>query len=93
MPKRSFVGERRDLLLSFLDQHRIHKEAGTVGDFWHTVIAAYIAKFPEDNVVIEPNTYVPPKTKSGKPSKKRAPDQPKPLREVCFLFNTARVIT
>jgi hypothetical protein len=91
--KRTFVGERKELLLSFMEQHKGHKEAGTVGDFWHIVIAAYIAKFPEDDVVIEPSTYVPPKTKSGKPSKKRAPGQPKPLREVCFLFNTARVIT
>lgn len=83
--KKIFVGKRRDLLLSFMDQHETHQVAGTVGDFWHIVIPAYIAKFPEDNVVIESSTYVPPKTKSGKPSKKRAPDQPKPLREVCFL--------
>ena len=80
--KTHFVGEWRQLLLSFVDQHRSHKEAGTVSDFWYIVIPAYIAQFPEDDVEIEPSTYVPPKTKSGKRSKKCPAGQLKPLHKV-----------
>ena len=84
MGKKFFVGERRDLLLSFMGQHKAHREAGTVDEFWCIVTSAYIDKFPEDNVETASRTYLPPKTKSGKPSKKCAPGQPKPLREVCL---------
>jgi hypothetical protein len=85
--KRIFVGERRDLLVSFMEKYKTHQEAGTVADFWPIVVAAYIAKYPEDDVAIEPSSYVPPKTKCGKPSRRREPNQPKPLREVCFLVD------
>lgn len=91
MGKQFFVGERRDLLISFLDQHKAHKEGGTIDKFWQIIIPAYIAKFPEDNVAIEPRTCLPSKTKCGRISKKRAPGQPKPLREVCPFVNVLNV--
>jgi hypothetical protein len=91
MVKQIFTGERKTFLLSFLDQYTSHREARTVGDFWPVVIPAYLTKFPEDDVVIEPSTYVPCKTKCGKPSRRRADGQAKPLREVCFLVYVARV--
>jgi hypothetical protein len=85
MVKQFFVGDRREFLVSFMDQHRMHKEAGTVKAFWHIILPAYIAKFPEDDIAIEPETCQPSRTTSGKASKKRAADQPKPLREVCHF--------
>jgi hypothetical protein len=92
MVKRIFTGERKTFLLSFVDQYKSHREARTVGDFWPIVISAYIAKFPDDDKVVESSTYLPPKTKCGKTSKKRPPGQPKPLREVRFLVYVARVM-
>jgi hypothetical protein len=83
MVKQFFVGERRSLLISFMDQHKRHKDAGSLDEFWPIIIPAYTARFPEDNVAIEPGTCPPSRTKCGKVSKKRAPGQPKPLREVC----------
>jgi hypothetical protein len=85
MGKKFFFGERQELLVSFMDQHKAHKQSGTVDEFWRLVIPAYIAKFPDDDVAIELETGPPPKTKCGKRSKKRAPGQPKPLREVCLF--------
>jgi hypothetical protein len=84
MGKKFFVEERRNFLLGFMDQYKSHQRAGTVEDFWHIIIPAYIAKFPEDNEVIAPATCQTPKTKGGRRSKMRTPDQPKPLREVCL---------
>jgi hypothetical protein len=94
MGKKFFFGERRELLLSFMDQHKHHREAGTIEDFWHIIIPAYIAKFPEDNMEVAPTmtTGQPTKTKSGKPSKKHAPNQPKPLHEVGLLVDIVRKI-
>jgi hypothetical protein len=90
MGKKFFTDDRRDFLLSFVDQHKSHKKNGTVEDFWHIIIPAYITKFPNDDVVItRPRER--PKTPSGKPSKRRTPDEPKPLREVCPLVNVLRV--
>ena len=85
MGKQFFKGEQREFLISFIDQHKKHQQAGTVDEFWHFVIPAYIAKFPDDDAVVEPETCPPSRTKCGKVSKKRAPGQPKPLREVCLL--------
>jgi hypothetical protein len=92
MVKRFFTGEKREFLLSFLEQHKTHKQAETVEDFWPIIIPAYIAKFPEDDVDSAPTMSIPPKTKSGKPSKKRASDQPKPLREVSILVDILRAM-
>ena len=86
-----FTKERKDLLISFLDQHKSHRAAGTLETFWHIVISAYVAKFPDDDVTTPSRTLVPPKTKCGRPSKKRAADQPKPLHEVRFLVNIVQV--
>ena len=91
MVKQFFDNDRRELLTSFVDQHKAHKEAGTVNAFWRIVIPAYIAKFPEDDVTVIPETGPPSKTKCGKVSKKRAPGQPKPLREVCRFINVVQV--
>lgn len=86
MGKRFFTEDRRDFLLSFVDLHKTHKKNGTVKDFWYIIIPAYISKFPDDdNVITRPREC--PKTPSGKPSKRRAPDEPKPLWEVCLLVN------
>ena len=92
MGKSFFNDERKDLLLSFMDQYKGHKEAGTLEEFWPVVIPAYIAKFKDDNMVETPKTHLAPKTKCGKPSQKHDPDQPKPLREVRFLVNVVGIV-
>lgn len=74
-----------------MDQHKAHQQAGTLTEFWHIVIPAYIDKFPEDNVAIEPDAHLPSKTNCGKISKRRADGQIKPLREVGFFANAMQV--
>ena len=92
MGKSFFDEERKGLLFSYMDQYKGHKEAGTVEEFWHIIIPAYIAKFAQDDVVVTPKTHLAPKTNCGKPSIRRDDDQPKPLREVRFLVNVVRVV-
>jgi hypothetical protein len=91
MGKQFFTGERRDFLFGFIDQHKAHKKAGTVEDFWPIIIPAYFTKFPEDNLdEVTAKTGQAPKTKCGRPSKKRGPDQPKPIREVWFCLTQCK---